>query len=92
MKCPCCREKLRIRTTTEEAPCFKNLWYECSNFSCGATFKGHQTIVHQIRASGLEKPFMVVPMASSAGALKPRLVQATNPSMPHELPVTRPQS
>jgi hypothetical protein len=78
MKCPCCLEKLRIRSTTEEAPCFKNLWYECTNFACGATFKGHQTIVHQIRASGLENPVVVVPMAPAVtGKLKPKIPQGT---------------
>lgn len=78
MKCPSCREKLRMRTTEEEAPCFKNVWYECTNFDCGATFKGHQTIVHQIRPSALEQPYHVVPMAPTVtGKLKPKIPQGS---------------
>ncbi|QEU31471.1 ogr/Delta-like zinc finger family protein (plasmid) [Pseudomonas luteola] len=78
MKCPCCREKLRNRTTKEEVPCFKNIWLECTNFECGATFAGHQVIVHQLRPSGLASPFMQVPMAPTVtGKLKPKIPQGT---------------
>lgn len=69
-KCPCCRADLFIRTSRDETPCFRNLWYQCSNVVCGATFNGHQAIGQQLSPSGIERPLMQLPMAPAMERMK----------------------
>lgn len=61
--CPCCAHALVIRTSDKAAPCFKNLYYQCTNLVCGATFNGHQTINQQLSPSGVERPLIQLPLA-----------------------------
>ena len=76
-KCPCCREALYIRTSEEETPCFTRMYYQCSNVLCGATFNGAQTIDQQLSPSGLEKPFMQLPVSPAIERMK--ALQAMRP-------------
>ena len=75
--CPCCRSALFIRTSREETPCFRSIWYQCSNLVCGATFNGNQTISQQISPSGWERPLMQLPMAPAMERAK--ALQAMRP-------------
>lgn len=77
IKCPCCAHDLLIRTSREETPCFRSLWYLCSNVACGASFNGHQTISQQISPSLVERPLMQLPMAPAMELMKAR--QAMQP-------------
>lgn len=70
IKCPCCMQALLIRTSREETPCFRSLWYLCSNVACGASFNGHQTINEQISPSRMERPLMQLPMATAMEVMK----------------------
>jgi hypothetical protein len=70
LKCPCCAHDLLIRTSREETPCFRSIWYLCSNVVCGASFNGHQTINEQISPSGMERPLMQLPMAPAMERMK----------------------
>lgn len=76
-KCPCCRGELFIRTSREESPCFRSIWYQCSNVVCGATFNGNQTISQQLSPSGVEKPLMKLPIAPAMERMK--ALQAMRP-------------
>ncbi len=75
--CPCCASNLFIRTSREETPCFRSIWYQCSNVVCGATFNGNQTISQQISPSGIERPLMQLPMAPAMERMK--ALQAMRP-------------
>lgn len=77
MKCPCCGQELLIRTSREETPCFRSIWYLCSNLICGATFNGNQTISQQISPSGVERPLLQLPMAPAMERMK--ALQAMRP-------------
>lgn len=75
--CPCCRSDLFIRTSREESPCFRSIWYQCSNVVCGATYNGSQTIDQQISPTGIERPLMKLPMAPAMERMK--ALQAMRP-------------
>lgn len=64
--CPACRGAIRIRTSEGQTPCFRAVYYQCTNLVCGATFSGSQTIDYTLSPSGLEKPLTVVPLAPYA--------------------------
>lgn len=76
-KCPCCGSELFIRTSREETPCFRSIWYQCGNVVCGATFNGNQTIGQQLSPSGIERPLMQLPIAPAMERMK--ALQAMRP-------------
>lgn len=61
--CPACNKPMRIRTSDGQTPCFRSIYYQCTDLVCGATFTGSMTIDFELSPSGLERPLIKLPVA-----------------------------
>lgn len=56
MGCPHCQQRLRVRSSRQLEPTYRQLTYQCLNVACGAIFGGEMTITHQINAGAAPDP------------------------------------
>lgn len=61
---------MRIRTSTGQTPCFRSIYYQCTDLLCGATFTGSMTIDFELSPSGIERPLLQLPVAPGMERLK----------------------
>lgn len=63
LPCPHCNSVSLIRTSEQETPTTRNLYYICLNVDCGATWKAQLAIVHMLSPSAIPNPQVDIPMA-----------------------------
>lgn len=63
IKCPHCRSAATTRTSREITPVYREVYFSCSNFECGHTYKAALSIVATISPSAMPDPRVVIPMA-----------------------------
>lgn len=68
--CPACLKPMRIRTSDGQTPCFRSIYYQCTDLVCGATFTGSMTIDFELSPSGIERPMVQLPVASAVERMR----------------------
>ncbi len=64
--CPHCKHSMRVRNSVYMHDLMRNVYFECQNITCGATFKGHMEITHTLSPATEPNPNIDLPMADSA--------------------------
>lgn len=64
--CPDCGESLRIRNSRRQHPLMQDLYYQCTNEVCGATFRGERTITHVLSPGTMTNLEHKLPTADAA--------------------------
>lgn len=71
MNCPHCEGTLVIRSSKQQHPIFKVLYFQCRNVHCGFTCQAHLEIMYQISPPALLNPDIKLP---SAKMIKPKRI------------------
>lgn len=61
--CPICASDCFIRDSDNATSQVKDLWVQCSDLQCGASFKWQMQLVYQIAPSGIDRPGLDLPQA-----------------------------
>lgn len=64
--CPDCGTALRVRNSIGMHELIREVYLECTNIACGATFRGNLEITHRLSPPALANPRIVLPLADSA--------------------------
>lgn len=64
--CPDCGTRLRVRNSIGMNELLREVYMECMNISCGATFSGHLEITHRLSPPAIANPRISLPVADSA--------------------------
>ena len=54
-RCPHCDHEMHIRSTRQDHPLMKTIYFQCININCGATFSASQEIIRQLSPSAVPK-------------------------------------
>lgn len=64
--CPDCGTRLRVRNSIGMNELLREVYFECMNIACGATFSGHLEITHRLSPPAIANPRISIPIANSA--------------------------
>lgn len=64
--CPDCYVPLRVRNSVGMNELLREVYLECTNVSCGATFCGNLEITHRLSPPAIANPAIKLPDAPSA--------------------------
>ncbi|WP_276681504.1 ogr/Delta-like zinc finger family protein [Thalassolituus oleivorans] len=64
--CPDCFQPLRVRTSFGIHELLREVYMECTNIVCGASFSGSLEITHRLSPPSVANPRINLPMADSA--------------------------
>lgn len=66
MPCPHCHAPSRVRTSTQDMPTMRELYFQCLNVDCGFTWKAQLAIVWGLSPSAIPNPQIDIPMAPAS--------------------------
>jgi len=66
LKCPHCNHAMRVRNSVGLHVLLRATYLQCTNVSCGATFRGQMEITHAMSPSGCPNPAVDLPVADAA--------------------------
>ena len=61
--CPHCGMSMRIRSSEGMSELVRNIYMQCTNEACGATYRAMLEITHQLSPSGTPNPAIKLPNA-----------------------------
>lgn len=64
--CPDCHSSLRVRNSFGMHELLREVYFECTNISCGATFSGQLELTHRLSPPAFANPLIKLPFADSA--------------------------
>lgn len=66
LKCPHCNHGIRVRNSIGLHALLRSTYFQCTNVSCGATYRGAMEITHIISPSACPNPDIHIPVADTA--------------------------
>lgn len=63
--CPDCGGPLSRRTSRHKGLLYTEIWYQCTNVICAATFKGYEEIVYRLKVPVPTNPLIKLPVSPS---------------------------
>ena len=64
--CPDCGTALRVRNSVGMHELIREVYMECTNICCGATFRGNLEITHRLSPPSITNPCIKLPLADFA--------------------------
>lgn len=64
--CPDCGTSLRVRNSIGMHELIREVYMECTNIACGATFRGNLELTHRLSPPAIANPNIKLPEADSA--------------------------
>lgn len=64
-ECPDCGSLLNRRTSIKQSPLCREIFYQCDDFLCGASFKGYEEIVYRLSPPRHPNPMVRLPVSPS---------------------------
>jgi hypothetical protein len=84
-ECPDCGGLLLRRTSVKQSPLCTEVFYQCRQIVCGATFKGYEEIVYRLKVPFEPNPLVRLPISPSqkhAGQSSPGASRAAKDCCP----------
>lgn len=69
IKCPHCSSSAVIRTSKEMSPISREVYFQCSNFKCGHTWKSILSAICTIVPSCIPNPEVYIPQSDKHTAV-----------------------
>lgn len=63
--CPHCGQPMRVRNSVAVHPLLRNVYLQCNNLACGATFAGQMEITATLSPASKPNPAVDLPLADA---------------------------
>lgn len=78
--CPDCGARMDRRTSRKESLLLRSISYQCSNFWCGATFRGHEEILYRLVVPVETNPLVKLPVSPTQAHETPLPADGSKPT------------